>query len=85
MSYKTHQDTCKRQMHTADCWFEVNQKPNDPCNCYVRYLTEEVKGYVRWGSHNPACPVYRVSLDPVDRIADDEFRASAEIEPPNVH
>ena len=53
---------------------------HDGCKCYVRFIKdEEILFYLRLGSHNPSCSVYRTSLDPVDRAADDEFRAQAEI------
>jgi hypothetical protein len=48
------------------------------CNCYVRYLSGETKFSVRYGSHNQKCPAYRESGDPVDRIADREFRERIE-------
>ena len=48
---------------------------NMSCNCYVRHLDEETQYVLHFGAHNPACPQYRVSLDPVDRKHDEEFRA----------
>jgi hypothetical protein len=52
------------------------------CNCYVRFLSEEIRFGLHFGAHNPTCPAYRVSLDPVDRANDDEFRAHTEIPAP---
>lgn len=49
------------------------------CNCYVRYLPEVVRFGLHYGAHNPTCPKYRVSGDPVDRAKDEEFRAVAEM------
>ena len=44
------------------------------CNCYVATLNEEARFCLRYGAHDTDCPVYRVSLDPVDRENDKEFR-----------
>ena len=57
----------------------------DGCKCYVRYLTEEIAFGLHYGAHNPACPAYRASLDPVDRAHDDDFRDRVEIGAPDVH
>ena len=54
------------------------------CTCYVRHLDEITRYVLHYGAHNPACPQYRVSLDPVDRVHDDEFRARTEITAPDV-
>jgi hypothetical protein len=54
------------------------------CNCYVAYLPEETQFALHWGAHNPECSKYRVSLDPVDRANDDEFRATYEIPAPAI-
>lgn len=48
------------------------------CNCYVRYLKEHVRFATRYGAHNPSCPWYRPSGDPVDRLKDEAFRAATE-------
>lgn len=48
------------------------------CNCYVRYLSPEIRFGLHHGAHNPKCPRYRVSLDPVDRANDDDFRREVE-------
>ena len=48
------------------------------CNCYVRYLQEEVRFGLHFGAHNPKCPVYQESLDPVDRLNDVIFRSETE-------
>ena len=44
------------------------------CRCYVldRPLKEALS--LHWGSHAESCPVYVVSRDPVDRLADEEYR-----------
>ena len=53
------------------------------CNCYVRFIEDEhILFILRYGSHNPTCPSYRASLDPVDQMADEDFRARTEIVPP---
>ena len=48
------------------------------CNCYVRFLGAEARFCLRFGAHGLACLVYRPSGDPVDRQADEEFRAENE-------
>ena len=48
------------------------------CKCYVRFLTEVTRYGLHYGAHNPSCPQYRVSLDPVDRANDEDFRATTE-------
>ncbi len=50
------------------------------CDCYVRFLNEETRFSLHLGAHNPTCPAYRVSHDPVDRAHDEEFRARVETE-----
>ena len=44
------------------------------CDCYVRLLSAETRFSLHYGAHSPTCPRYRVSLDPVDRENDEEFR-----------
>ena len=48
------------------------------CDCYVRNLSEEVRFGLHYGAHSSTCPRYRVSLDPVDRANDEEFRDTGE-------
>lgn len=48
------------------------------CNCWVRARPPEEQFGLRWGAHNPHCPVYRASLDPVDRKHDEEARVAGE-------
>ena len=47
---------------------------NKPCDCYVRRLHPEMRVALHYGAHNPTCPAYRESLDPVDQQHDREFR-----------
>ena len=47
---------------------------SEDCDCYVRLLSEETRFSLHYGAHSPTCPRYRVSLDPVDRANDEEFR-----------
>ena len=54
------------------------------CRCYVRRLTEEARFGLRYGAHSLTCPTYHPSRDPVDRQADEDFRADAEIAGPRV-
>jgi hypothetical protein len=51
---------------------------NTGCNCYVATLDPATKFVLRWGAHNPACPVYRESGDYLDKIRDGEARARLE-------
>ena len=44
------------------------------CVCYVSQQTPEVRYSLRYGAHDPLCPVYRESGDPVDRAEDAEYR-----------
>jgi hypothetical protein len=44
------------------------------CNCYVGRLGAEALFTLRHGAHNPSCPTYRVSKDPVDRANDEDTR-----------
>ena len=44
------------------------------CTCWVRSRPEVEQFGLRWGAHSRSCPVYRVSLDPVDREQDCENR-----------
>ena len=48
------------------------------CTCWVASEPIENAFYVRHGAHNPQCPLYRESLDPVDRANDDELRRRIE-------
>jgi hypothetical protein len=49
------------------------------CNCWVATMPEEDRFSIRYGAHNPACPQYRESGDPVDRVNDEELRARFDI------
>lgn len=40
------------------------------CNCYMLNAPDSVVWCARWGQHDKRCPVYRESLDPVDREKD---------------
>lgn len=51
------------------------------CACYVRELDAEARFSLRYGAHSQDCPTYRASQDPVDRRADEAFRAEHEPEP----
>ena len=44
------------------------------CTCWVKFQDHEMRYTVRYGAHNPTCPVYRPSLDPVDNVKDAELR-----------
>ena len=48
------------------------------CNCWVSREPWEVQFAIRYGAHNPQCPRYRPSRDPVDAINDTEIRLHAE-------
>ena len=45
------------------------------CKCYVKNLPELDRFALRRGTHEPSCPVYRESLDPVDRVHDEITRS----------
>lgn len=49
------------------------------CSCYVRHLREGIRFGLHYGVHNPTCPVYRVSRDPVDCVNDAAFREEVEM------
>jgi len=53
-------------------------KVKEDCGCYVQFMDNEVVFQVRWGAHGLDCPLYRQSRDPVDHVADLEFRAKFE-------
>ena len=74
-------ETCA--CRTYERWHNCEHVKN--CACYVRHLDAEAQFCLRYGAHNPSCPMYRVSLDPVDRRADDDYRARVEIAPPTTH
>jgi hypothetical protein len=44
------------------------------CLCWVRHQTVEARFGIRYGAHATNCPLYRPSLDPVDRLHDSELR-----------
>jgi hypothetical protein len=49
------------------------------CSCWVsRYPVEETYS-IRNGAHNPECPVFRPSVDPVDALHDAQIRVREEI------
>jgi len=41
------------------------------CQCYVRELSQLAQLELHYGAHDVRCPVYRESLDPVDRAIDE--------------
>ena len=52
------------------------------CNCYVKDLPAAERFGIRYGAHEPDCPVYRESLDPVDRKHDEAIRQQAKASRP---
>ena len=44
------------------------------CHCWVSREPAEHQFSIRYGAHDEICPVYRPSLDPVDRRHDEELR-----------
>ena len=42
----------------------------DNCNCYVSKLSDYKQFVIRYGAHDPNCPVYRPSRDPIDQLKD---------------
>ena len=49
------------------------------CDCYARHLAPLTQFTMHYGAHNPSCPVFKVSRDPVDAKWDIEFRNEHEI------
>jgi hypothetical protein len=49
------------------------------CRCWVRLQPEEDRYVIRCGAHNPECPMFRPSHDPVDNLHDAELRAQHEV------
>ena len=49
------------------------------CDCWVSERTEEEQFGIRFGAHNPTCPMFRPSLDPVDAVHDAELRRYYEV------
>ena len=52
----------------------TNAQAPPTCDCWVASQSEQDRFCIRYGAHDPACPVYRVSLDPVDAANDQELR-----------
>ncbi len=50
----------------------------DNCTCYIEALPPADRFTIRRGAHSLLCPVYRPSLDPVDRDADDRLAGRLE-------
>jgi hypothetical protein len=44
------------------------------CNCWVRRADAETRFCVRRGAHNPECPTFRPTIDPVKAVQDAEER-----------
>ena len=65
----------------SDPHYGRRPNPTDPtlcecceCRCYAAALDKETQFGLHRGAHDPACPVYRPSLDPVDAAQDQETR-----------
>ncbi len=54
------------------------QRGDRTCDCWVASVPDDKAFGIRNGAHNPACPVFRPSRDPVDNLHDAEQRAHAE-------
>ena len=48
------------------------------CDCYARQLSPLTQFTMHYGAHNPTCPVFKISRDPVDAKWDIEFRVQHE-------
>ena len=48
---------------------------NGVCSCYVSELPHHITYAMRNGPHDRICPIFRVSLDSVDRMKDADIRA----------
>ena len=49
------------------------------CSCWVNSLSLVEQFGIRYGAHNPACPMFKASRDPVKNIEDAELRYQYEI------
>ena len=68
MNVVSVEEGCKVMRNVATMYLEQ-------CTCWVRSASREVQYTVRWGAHNLECPLYRESMDPVDKANDEELRA----------
>ncbi len=50
-----------------------------PCTCWVRKVSEEERFGIRYGAHNPECPTFKPTLDPVKAMADARQRMWEEV------
>jgi hypothetical protein len=51
---------------------------NETCDCWVASASTETRFALRYGAHSMWCPLFRPSLDPVDRRADAGIRQRGE-------
>ena len=49
------------------------------CTCWVKDRPDEERVGIRYGAHNPDCPQFRPSRDPVDAVADAQLRMRHEV------
>lgn len=54
------------------------QRGDRGCDCWVSGHPAETTYSIRRGAHNPECPVFRPSLDPVDAYHDAGLRMKEE-------
>ena len=47
------------------------------CSCWVKDRPDEERFSLRYGAHNPGCPVFRPSYDPLDNLRDAQLRSEA--------
>lgn len=59
------------------------QRGDRTCDCWVRLQSEVDRFGIRFGAHNPTCPVFKPTLDPVDNYHDAELRAQHEVGGPH--
>ena len=83
----TNRDLCEcgHRTHTRQCAAYLPEE-NGPacgcpgtCNCWVRLRPADERFGIRYGAHNPDCPRFHPSRDPVDAVADAELRMRYEV------
>ena len=48
------------------------------CSCWVKDRPDEERFSLRYGAHNPGCPMFRPSCDPLDNLRDAQLRMQHE-------
>ena len=48
------------------------------CSCWVKDRPDEERFSLRYGAHNPGCPMFRPSYDPLANLRDAQLRMQHE-------